>query len=854
MSLKDGVRWAKPRVEEDREALSRQLNDMIQRDGPEAVELYLQRSISALEPDASADGQLRRFLLILALLAHHEHFGVLSSGNLAHLREMGEAILKIQGIHPGTSRLSYLHGDLIQAFAGIRFREGRHWPYAWQTQVALFLSKAESAEDGTQALATAEAAFRRGNLTTALEAYKVAETIGLRSEALERARIGTIRALRLSGRPEESAVLATETRILSSLSEEGRRRIAWEELCRDVQRHGELAKMIAATSRNGDHREAGYILEATLWAKAVASKQYLTRLPKAESVRKAFSDSLKKPSPNAQLYECVLQLERCYDNGIPLLKRIVDLGEALERVPRFQNLDHEMLVWASAARWLVRYHQPQMADFVLNEYRALSLRMTDGTLADCLGVTADLDVKVWQRVEDKARTALVGEQETLNRIKTSRLSRAAEMTKLAVGVGGVMLKGKIRSIGQLQTEKDKIIKEQQAEIVSMAVESVSRLKGPMVKAAQVLGFALPSLPEDLQSALASLRDSAAPVETGVIKAGIEAEFGKKIEDLFAEFDDLPLAAASIGQLHRARLHDGRDVVVKVQYPGIRDVIVSDFSLVRMLKPLYRSYFPNANIDEIMEYSSQQLLEECNYLREAANQQLARKLFENDPEIVIPEVVFSHTGRSVLTMEYVRGARFGEFQASATQEQKDAAGAIIYRFGWTGFLKHGFLNGDPHPGNFLFLEDGRVAFLDFGYAGSYSEQRTKLWRALFRSILDNRFEEFKGTVERLGLIVDGMPFDFGAAWDQGKGALVALFSEGPVAFSRQRVTANFESLTIKSANRAAMRLALEDTMYLRFAWCLQSLLGEMGCEVHWAAIMKPLLYDQVSESEQTSSAS
>ena len=185
------------------------------------------------------------------------------------------------------------------------------------------------------------------------------------------------------------------------------------------------------------------------------------------------------------------------------------------------------------------------------------------------------------------------------------------MTKLAVGVGGVMIKGKFKGIGKSEAAKEKILLEQQAEIVSMAVDCISRLKGPLVKAAQVLGFAVRSLPEDLQNALASLRDSAIPMDSAVIKDQIQADFQKPLGELFAEFDDQPLAAASIGQLHLARLHDGREVVVKIQYLGIRDVIISDFELVRMLKPLYRMYFPNANIDEVMEYSAQQLLEECN---------------------------------------------------------------------------------------------------------------------------------------------------------------------------------------------------------------------------------------------------
>ncbi len=843
MSFKEQARWSKPRIESERRALADELTELVSREGETAVTGYLHRGMAALEADLAPEAQLRRFLLLLALVGQHENDGSLSSGDLARLRDLGEAILKTQGIYAGSSRLSYLYGDLLLSFARIRHKEGRHWTFAWQTQMAQFLSKGEAGDTGSHALETAEAALRRGNLTTAIEALTVAETLGLEAlHEFERARLGRVKALRLTGRPDEAAGLHAETKLSRTVSPATNLALDWEGICRELQKTGDMARMIQATGRTGDHREALYILEATLWAKAVTSKQWLTRLPKAESIRKAFSDSLKKPSANALLYECVLQLERCYDNDIPLLKRLADLGDMLERVPKLYHIDHELLVWAASARWLIRYHQQAMADFAVAEYRALSLRMTDGTLADCLGVVADLEIKAWSKLEDRVKSVVVGEQQTLQRIKTSRLSRAAEMTKLAAQVGGVVLKGKIKGIGQSEAGKERIAFEQQSEIIAAAVASIGRLKGPLVKIGQMMGFFLPSLPEDLARALGTLRDGVAPLDSSVIRAQVEKEFGMKVEDLFASWDDQPLAAASIGQLHLARLKSGREVVVKVQYPGIRDVITSDFGLLRMLKPLYRMYFPNANIDEVLAESVEKLLDECDYVKEAANQTAARRMHTDDPAILIPEVIHELTGKTVITMDYVRGAHFGEFVMMATQEERNKAASTIYRFGWTSFLRHGFLHGDPHPGNFLFLNDGRVAFLDFGYAGNYAEHRLPLWKALFRAVLEKDFDGFKATLVQMELMVEGMPFDFESAFETANGSLAAIRSDVPFTFSRTRIMENVEKVTIKSANRNAARLPKDDGMYLRFAWCLQNVMGEMGAEFQWSSIMRPLLYE------------
>jgi predicted unusual protein kinase regulating ubiquinone biosynthesis (AarF/ABC1/UbiB family) len=255
-------------------------------------------------------------------------------------------------------------------------------------------------------------------------------------------------------------------------------------------------------------------------------------------------------------------------------------------------------------------------------------------------------------------------------------------------------------------------------------ERLGRSRGVLMKAGQILSMVLPESGVEgeyrgiYQAAFAKLQDDAPPMPPELAVEVITAELGRPPSEVFAEFDPSPLAAASIGQVHRATLPDGRRVVVKVQYPGVDEAIRADLKNTELLSTFLRLLFsvmpnmtkvdPQAMAAEV----SARIGEEIDYRVEAANQQEFADIYRGHPFIRIPEVVPDLSTRRVLVSDYVDGLRFAK-AARAEQHLRDRWGEAVHRFVWGSMHLHGLVNADSHPGNYLFQPDGTVTFLDFG---------------------------------------------------------------------------------------------------------------------------------------------
>ena len=253
---------------------------------------------------------------------------------------------------------------------------------------------------------------------------------------------------------------------------------------------------------------------------------------------------------------------------------------------------------------------------------------------------------------------------------------------------------------------------------------LSRSKGVLMKVGQIVSFVDISAAVDstygevYQAALASLQADAEPMDPVVVAAVIESELGRGPEELFAEFSPTPIAAASIGQVHVARLHDGAEVAVKVQYPGVADAIGDDlantellFTFVKIamgIVPQFRSFDVHSLADEI----SERISEELDYAAELANQSEFAEHYRGHPLVRVPEVFPELSSDRVLTMEMVHGRRWTD-TADVDQALRDRWGEVVYRFFFGSIALFGMFNADPHPGNYLFHDDGTVTFLDFG---------------------------------------------------------------------------------------------------------------------------------------------
>ncbi|HEX3910310.1 MAG TPA: AarF/ABC1/UbiB kinase family protein [Solirubrobacteraceae bacterium] len=276
-------------------------------------------------------------------------------------------------------------------------------------------------------------------------------------------------------------------------------------------------------------------------------------------------------------------------------------------------------------------------------------------------------------------------------------------------------------------------------------ELLGHSKGALMKVGQILSFAAvgSAVPKEFQSiyqqALAGLRSEAPPMAPELARALLEAELGDRVDD-FAELDQEPFAAASIGQVHAARLHDGRAVAVKVQYPGVAEAIRADLRNAELLATLMSlavgGLFPRGlklDLRAVAGEISAHIEEELDYRLEAANQAEFAEHYRGHPFIRIPEVVEELSTERVLTQELVRGLCWSEALA-ADQSLRDQWAEAIHRFVYGSYYRLGLFNADPHPGNYVFHEDGSVSFLDFGSVKRLRRDRIEMLVTIYRECM------------------------------------------------------------------------------------------------------------------------
>ena len=304
-----------------------------------------------------------------------------------------------------------------------------------------------------------------------------------------------------------------------------------------------------------------------------------------------------------------------------------------------------------------------------------------------------------------------------DRIPTSRLARTARVSGLAAGQAARQLGTRATNLGRGDEGKRAALERRNLEAAEQIVAALGTMKGAAMKLGQVMSFLDVGLVpeehrEDFQRKLGELRDAAPKVRFADMKKVMEGDFGESIEDVFAAFDSEPVAAASIGQVYRARLHDGRDVAVKVQYPGVAQAVRADMQNLGIILRLMKRIAPGLDVKSTAEEIRARIGDELDYELEAQNQRTLARIFRGHPFINVPEVISSLSREKVLVTEYVTGLGF-EGIKELDQETRDRVGEIIFRFFFGCMYRHRQFSGDPHPGNFLLRPDGSVAFLDFG---------------------------------------------------------------------------------------------------------------------------------------------
>jgi predicted unusual protein kinase regulating ubiquinone biosynthesis (AarF/ABC1/UbiB family) len=304
-----------------------------------------------------------------------------------------------------------------------------------------------------------------------------------------------------------------------------------------------------------------------------------------------------------------------------------------------------------------------------------------------------------------------------DKIPTSRVRRTAKIGGLAAGQAMRQAGTRAANVTRSDENARVALERRHLEAAEQIVMALGTMKGAAMKLGQVLSFLDVGLVpeehrEEFQAKLAALRDAAPKVGFKDMRKVIEAELDDELGEAFAAFDEEPIAAASIGQVYRATLHDGRDVAVKVQYPGVAAAVRADMQNLGLIMRVVKRMTPGLDVKAITEEIRLRIDEELDYELEAQNQRSLARIFRGHPFIVVPDVVTRLSRERVLVSEFVAGTGF-EALKLRPQAERDRLGEIVFRFFMGCLYRHHQFSGDPHPGNFLLLDDGRVAFLDFG---------------------------------------------------------------------------------------------------------------------------------------------
>jgi predicted unusual protein kinase regulating ubiquinone biosynthesis (AarF/ABC1/UbiB family) len=438
-------------------------------------------------------------------------------------------------------------------------------------------------------------------------------------------------------------------------------------------------------------------------------------------------------------------------------------------------------------------------------------------------------------------------------IPTGRIRRTAKLGGL---IGGQAARGAFTRAFNVARSRDKrleAIDRRYVEAAAQMVEVLGSMKGAAMKVGQVISFldisAIPPEYRDVvQEALAQLRDSAPVVPFKSMRKVIETDLEQPIGEAFAEFDEEAVAAASIGQVYRARLHDGRAVAVKVQYPGAEQAVRADMQNLGLMLRAAKTIAPGLDGKAVAGEIRERILDECDYEAEAlAHRGFARE-WRGHPFVFVPDVVTELSRRRVIVTEWIEGRRFDEVK-QLPKPERDRFAEILYRFFVGSLYRQGHFSADPHPGNYMLMDDGRVAFIDFGMNKKLSRERVDQEVRWLRAVMERDADSLREQLAALGYFDPDDAQVTGErllehAWVLGRWWLE---DHGDVTISRDRIA----QLMMDAADPRSEYWDLmkretvpPDSVFAqRMVGLTFAVIGQLEATANWHRISREYIYDE-----------
>ena len=409
---------------------------------------------------------------------------------------------------------------------------------------------------------------------------------------------------------------------------------------------------------------------------------------------------------------------------------------------------------------------------------------------------------------------------------TSSLGRFGKTALTGARTGKLLMGKKLTGLFSKAAPGDEL----DIDALMKIVGSIGQLKGLMMKMGQIMSYIDVALPEELSAALSVLQTQSQPMPIERVKDIISADLGDAAAALLKNIEARPMAAASIGQVHKSVI-DGTPVAVKVQYPEIAKAIVSDLAPTATVTKIVSVLFPHFRMADIIAEMRQRLLEECDYVHEAEAQQTFAKLFAHHHRIIVPKVHTRFCSEHVLTSTWVNGISFEEFlAANPPQELRNDIGKALFEFYIGSLFRHNLYNCDPHPGNYLFLEDNTIAMLDYGCTRAFDGDFVRQLAAFTRAVHEDTPQGLHKACLDIGLVKEGQKYDFNTARDLIRGFYGAMLID-----SEQKI--ELGSMSMKEVAEKKMEwvkraLPGEFLFLLRIRVGLMSVLAKLGAVANW----------------------
>ena len=346
------------------------------------------------------------------------------------------------------------------------------------------------------------------------------------------------------------------------------------------------------------------------------------------------------------------------------------------------------------------------------------------------------------------------------RLRT-RWRRNSRLARLGARIGLAHAGTSARKVFASTERREELSRAREFKTAQQVAGELGNMKGALMKLGQMASYLDDGLPEPMRQALAQLQSHSPPMAIALVHEELERELGKPMSEIFIEFDDEPIASASIGQVHRAiiRLVDGSEqaVAVKVQYPGVAEAIDADIRTADLLGTLLAFGFKSLNPEDMVAEIKDRLREELDYKLEAANQQTFCDFYRGHPFIHVPQVFHEFSTERILMTELVSGHTFAEVM-EWSQDERNMAGEAIFRFVFRSLYRFRAFNGDPHPGNYIFHKNGKVTFLDFGLIKHFTKEEMHMFQSMVKAaVIDHDMETYRRVIEDAGMLQRDAPF-------------------------------------------------------------------------------------------------